>query len=115
MQRNLREAGAWINTHAEAIFNTTYWFVTPEESEVVRFTQTTEAFYIITLTAPNDTLILHSPVPYVTGDRVTIVGGDMSDTAVPAKLLDDGNLQLEISDEIKKADQYAWVFKIPFM
>ena len=36
MQRNLREAGAWINTHAEAIFNTTYWFATPEEGEVVR-------------------------------------------------------------------------------
>ena len=114
MQRNLREAGAWINTHAEAIFNTTYWFATPEEGEVVRFTQTTEEFYIITLATPNDTLVLHSPVPYVTDDKVTVVGGHMSGTTVPARLLDDGSLQLDIADEVKKADQYAWVFKIPF-
>ncbi|KAK7755056.1 hypothetical protein SLS62_002871 [Diatrype stigma] len=114
LKRNLRQAGEWITTHAEAIFNTTYWYVTPEEGQAVRFTQTTEAFYIITLYAPNDTLVLQSPVPYVPGDQVTVVGGNASGTAVPSQLLDDGSLQLTISDEVKEADRYAWAFKIPF-
>jgi alpha-L-fucosidase len=46
-QDNLHEAGAWIKCHAEAIFNTTYWFITPEENAAgkeLRFTQTLEAF-----------------------------------------------------------------------
>ncbi|EMR67102.1 putative glycoside hydrolase family 29 protein [Eutypa lata UCREL1] len=114
MKRNLRQAGEWINTHTEAIFNTTYWYVTPEEGQAVRFTQTTDAFYIITLYAPNDTLVLHSPVPYAPGDEVTVVGGNVSGTVVPSQLLDDGALQLTISEEVKNADRYAWAFKIPF-
>ena len=36
-QKNLREAGVWIKANVEAIFNTTYWFMTPG-SEDVRFT-----------------------------------------------------------------------------
>lgn len=114
MKRNLRLAGEWVNTHAEAIFNTTYWYVTPEEGQAVRFTQTTEAFYIITLYAPNNTLVLESPVPYVSGDEVIVVGGNVSGTVVPSQVLDTGSLELTISDEVREADQYAWVFKIPF-
>ncbi len=91
-QRNLRAAGAWIHAHAEAIFNTTYWAVTPEEEDgraaaapvSVRFTQTPDAFYITALSAPRDTLVLRSPVPYVPGDNVTVVGGNMSGAVVPS-------------------------------
>lgn len=113
-QRNLRAAGTWIKSHAEAIFNTTYWSITPEEGDTVRFTQTPDAFYISTLYAPNDTLVLSSPVPYVEGDEVTVVGGNMSGTVVPSELSDDGKLTLTISEDVRGADEYAWVFKIAF-
>ncbi|KAL9091437.1 MAG: hypothetical protein Q9165_004823 [Trypethelium subeluteriae] len=113
-QNNLRAAGQWISSHAEAIFNTTYWFITPEEGDAVRFTQNSDAFYITTLYQPNATLTLNSPVPYMAGDQVTVVGGNMSGTVVPTRLLSNGNLQLTISDAIQKGDQYSWVFKIPF-
>lgn len=112
-QRNLRAAGVWIKSHAEAIFNTTYWSITPEEGDTVRFTQTPDAFYISTIYAPNDTLVLNSPVPYVDGDEVTVVGGNMSGTVVPSQL-SDGRLTLTISEDVKNADEYAWVFKIAF-
>lgn len=79
---------------------------------MVRFTQTRDAFYIVTLAAPNSTLTLQSPVPYLPGDQVTVVGGNMSGTIVPSKLLSDGSLQLSIADKVAKADEYAWVFKI---
>ena len=113
-QDNLREAGKWIQSHAEAIFNTTYWFVTPEEGEAVRFTQNNNAFYITTLYAPNSTLLLDSPVPYVPGDKVTVVGGSVAGTVIPSRLHSNGSLELTISDEVASADQYSWVFKIPF-
>lgn len=112
-QRNLRAAGVWIKSHAEAIFNTTYWSITPEEGDTVRFTQTPDAFYISTLYAPNDTLVLTSPVPYVEGDEVTVIGGNLSGTVVPSEL-SDGRLTLTISEDVRNADEYAWVFKIAF-
>ncbi|KAK3671938.1 hypothetical protein LTR78_008113 [Recurvomyces mirabilis] len=113
-QQNLRAAGQWIKEHAEAIYGTRYWFVTPEEGDAVRFTQTSDAFYITTLYPPNATLVLDSPVPYVSGDQVTVVGGNMSGTVVPSMLLSNGSLQLTIPQAVQSADRYSWVFKIPF-
>ena len=113
-QDNLRAAGKWIHSHAEAIFNTTYWFVTPEEGEAVRFTQNPDAFYITTLYPPNATLVLDNPVPYVPGDNVTVVGGSMAGTVVPSRLLSNGSLELTVSEDVTNADMYSWVFKISF-
>ena len=113
-QRNLRAAGAWIKSHAEAIFNTTYWSITPGEGDAVRFTQTPDAFYISTLYAPNDTLVLASPVPYVDGDEVTVVGGNLSGAVVPSRLSAGGRLTLAVGEDVRAADEYAWVFKIAF-
>lgn len=79
----------------------------------MRFTQTPDAFYISTLYAPNDTLVLTSPVPYVEGDEVTVVGGNRSGTVVPSEL-SNGSLTLTISEDVRNADEYAWVFKIAF-
>lgn len=113
-QRHLRDAGKWIKSHGEAIFNTTYWYISPQEGEV-RFTQTPEAFYMTALSKPNGTLTLSEPVPYVNGDVVTIVGGEMDGKAVPSRLLDGGELELRISDMVRDADHYAWVFKIDYL
>jgi len=114
-QRHLREAGVWIKSHEEAIFNTTYWFVTPEEGDEVRFTLSQDAFYIHTLARPNSTLALTSPVPWVEGDKVTVVGGKMHGAVVPSHKASSGSgLVLSVSEEIAAADQYAWVFKIAY-
>lgn len=113
-QRNLREAGTWIKSHGEAIFNTTYWFVTPEEGDDVRFTTTPDAFYILNLAKPSSSLVLTSPIPWVSGDQVRVVGGHKSGEVVPTKKLSDGSVELKISPEVANADQYAWVFKIEY-
>jgi alpha-L-fucosidase len=52
-RHNLRDAGTGMNNHAEAIFNTTFRFVTPEEGSNVHFTTTMDAFYILVLAMPN--------------------------------------------------------------
>jgi alpha-L-fucosidase len=113
-QRHLRQAGTWIKSHAEAIFNTTYWFVTPEEGDNVRFTTSKDAFYIHTLARPNSTLTLSSPVPYVYGDKVTVVGGKMHGTVVPSRKSSNGSLTLSVSEDVAAADHFAWVFKIAY-
>lgn len=112
-QRTLREAGAWIKDHAEAIFNTTYWFVTPQEGDSVRFTKTDEAFYISLLGKVEGAIEIESPVPWIEGDQVTIVGGNMSGEVVPSEAFSKG-VRLNVSDDIWDADQYAWVFKITY-
>jgi alpha-L-fucosidase len=113
-QTHLRQGGVWIKDHAEAIFNTTYWFITPEEGSQIRFTQTLDAFYIMTLSQPNETIVLNSPVPWVEGDQVTVVGGNASGTVVPSQMLSNGSVLLNISSQVQQADQYAWIFKISY-
>lgn len=112
-QNALREGGKWIKSHSEAIFNTTYWTVTPQEGDNVRFTTSTDAFYIHVLEKPSSSLALESPVPWVEGDNVKIVGGNMAGQTVPSSLKD-GKVVLDISDDIASADQYVWVFKIEY-
>jgi alpha-L-fucosidase len=113
-QRNLREAGVWIKSHAKAIFNTTYWFVTPQEGENIRFTTTLNAFYILSLVKPDTSIVLDNPVPWVEGDSVTVVGGEKDGTVIPSEQLSNGSLRLNVSHEIADADQYTWVFKISY-
>lgn len=113
-QDHLRTAGAWIEAHGEAIFNTTYWFFTPEEGDALRFTQTLDAFYIHCLERPNSTLVVASPVPYLPGDQVVAVGGKRAGSVVPSRLLPTGSLELSLSMDLIAADDVAWVFKIPY-
>ncbi|KAF1965624.1 glycoside hydrolase [Bimuria novae-zelandiae CBS 107.79] len=113
-QRNLREAGSWIKSHGEAIFNTTYWSVRPQEGSEIRFTTTLDAFYILVLSKPNGTLVLDSPVPWIEGDEVRVVGGSKAGAVVPSRKGDGGGVVMDVSEEIAAADQYAWVFKIEY-
>jgi len=113
-QNNLRQAGVWIKDHAEAIFNTSFWFVTPEEGDDIRFTTTMDAFYIVSIAKPPSNLTLDSPIPWIAGDAVTVVGGNMSGTVVPSKALSNGSVTLTLPDEVISGDQYAWVFKIAY-
>lgn len=114
---NLRQAGVWIKDHAEAIFNTTYWFITPEENEggnELRFTQTGDAFYICSLVKPGSELVIESPVPWVEGDNVTVVGGNASGTVVPSRKAGNGSLVLDLDESVLNGDSFTWVFKIGY-
>ncbi|KAJ5746876.1 uncharacterized protein N7511_008572 [Penicillium nucicola] len=113
-QQHLREAGKWIKSHAEAIYDTSYWFVAPEEGEHIRFTTSPDAFYIHCLTRPNATLTLSSPIPWMEGDNMSVVGGHQHGVEIPSMKTEDGSVVLSVSREIAMADQYVWVFKISY-
>lgn len=113
-QKTLREAGAWIKSHAEAIYDTKDWFVTPQEGSAIRFTIREDAFYIHSLVKPEGPIVLESPVPWVNGDRVTVVGGKMAGQPVEVHKMANGSLVLDVTSEMADADQFAWVFKIAY-
>lgn len=110
---NLLEAGAWIRSHGEAIYNTTYWYITPGEGPI-RFTQTLDAFYIHIIEEVNESIVIDYPVPFLPGDRIVTVGGHLPGATVESKLLKNGSLELNPSAAIRNADKFAWIFKITF-
>ncbi|KAK6084055.1 alpha-L-fucosidase [Seiridium cupressi] len=115
--RHLRDAGAWIKDHSEAVFNTTSWFIAAEEGEDVRFTTTVDAFYILVMNQVNGSLTLTSQIPWLDGDEVTVVGGSLDGTVVPsASTTVDGQLALflNISEAVQEADRWTWVFKVSY-
>ncbi|KAL1615240.1 hypothetical protein SLS54_009171 [Diplodia seriata] len=109
--RNLREAGVWIKTHAEAVFNTTYWFVMPEVGGV-RFTQNEEAFFVLFLDelVPGEAVVVEAPLPVLPGDSVTVLGEGLE---VEWELVD-GGVSFVWPAEMEGRGQYCWVVKIEY-
>jgi hypothetical protein len=113
MADNLRDAGTWIHAHSEAIFNTTYWYIAPEEGNL-RFTQSNDAFYIMSLEQPPvGRLEVSAKVPIVEGDSVLGVTLD-GEFEIAWGITDDGKLWLDVTDEVVDADRYCWVFKVVY-
>lgn len=122
--KNLREVGTWIHGHAEAIFNTTYWFVQTEiEEKSIRFTQTNDAFYILFLTDPTTqypnvtgnviTVSVNAPVPILEGDVITAVGVN-STAALDWEKGGNGELSIYVPKTVLAQDKYSWVFKVKY-
>ncbi|KAI1207540.1 glycoside hydrolase family 29 protein [Annulohypoxylon truncatum] len=117
----LREAGRWIKSHGEAVFDTTYWFV---QSEIeggpdVRFTQADGAFYVLFLERPaveDGVVKVAAPVPVLKGDEVSLLavegGGKLA-----WKVIGQGSqavLNIEVTDALLDKEEYCWVFKIEY-
>ncbi|KAI0467354.1 glycoside hydrolase family 29 protein [Xylaria cf. heliscus] len=119
---NLREAGRWIRSHGEAIFNTTYWFVRSEvlgEGVNVRFTQTDEAFYILFLEKPvvnNGVVRVPASLPILQGDEVSLLaveeGRDLAWNVTGKG--DQKVLNINVGDALLAKDEFCWVFKIKY-
>ncbi|KAI1458644.1 glycoside hydrolase family 29 protein [Annulohypoxylon moriforme] len=117
----LREAGRWIKSHGEAVFDTTYWFV---QSEIeggpdVRFTQTDEAFYVLFLEHPvvkDGVVEIAAPVPVLEGDDISLLaveGGEKLAWTVTGQ----GSqrvLKVKVTDALLDKEEFCWVFKIEY-
>lgn len=114
MQTNLRDAGAWIRAHGEAIYDTTYWSVTAG-ADPWRYTATADAFYIHHFGKPEEVLQMADPVPFLPGDWVTAVGGAAHGTEVAATWDGPGTLRLTLPKSVVEGDKYIWTFKIEYV
>ncbi|KAH9884727.1 alpha-L-fucosidase [Xylariomycetidae sp. FL2044] len=112
--RALTEAGAWIKKHGEAVFGTTYWAVTPEEGDL-RFTQTDDAFYVLSLARPEiGALEVVSQLPALEGDRVSALTMQ-GEIELSWGVGEDGGIWIDVTEEVVQGDQYCWVFKITYV
>ncbi|KAK7751912.1 hypothetical protein SLS62_006213 [Diatrype stigma] len=113
---SLREAGAWIRPHAEAVFNTTYWAVASEAGGGLRFTQTNDAFYVLSLRQPAvGRLEIQARVPALAGDRITALGMD-GEIVLEWGFSEGGGggVWIDVTEDVVKADKFCWVFKIEY-
>lgn len=119
---NLQEAGKWIHSHSEAIFNTTYWFIMSEANALttegddigVRFTQSTDAFYLLFLDYPTTTVYVNAPLPLLPGDRVIVFGNEV-ETDVQWTGTPNQGFTFRIPDGAWKGEEFTWVLKIEYL
>lgn len=119
---SLREAGRWIQSHGEAIFNTTYRFVRSEvlsEGLDVRFTQTDDAFYILFLEKPvvdNRIVRIPGPLPILKGDEVSLLAAEGGQNLVWNVAGKGGQemLNIEVEEALLDEEEFCWVFKIEY-
>lgn len=114
MQTNLRDAGTWIRAHAESLFGSGYWPVTAG-ADPFRYTTTADAFYVHHLGRPGTVVEIPDPVPFVPGDKVTVVGGAAHGTEVGHTWTGPGTLKLTVPESVLDGDKYVWTFKIEYV
>lgn len=92
-----------------------YWANGPGSGDF-RYTTTDDAFYIHVLSQSSmkRATVVPDLVPYLNGDKVTVVGGRMHGVVVDTSIDQDDRLVLHLSRDIVMADQYAWTFKIEY-
>jgi len=85
--------------------------VTPEVGDV-RFTQTEDAFYILSLSSPAEAFFIDAPLPILPGDTITMIGAG-NDTKVAWRAVNEG-VVITVSTAVADAGKYCWVFKIQY-
>lgn len=98
----------------EAIYNSRPWWFQSQDSTLtdVRFTTTVDAFYIIAISRPVAGLRVTAPVPIVSGDQVTLLGG--FGTALRWSI-QNKTLAIEVSEEeLDMVTLPAWAFKVSY-
>lgn len=116
MQTGLLDAGRWLSTHGESIYQTRFWATTSGENNF-RYTtnpQYSPAFYIHYLMKPPSYLVVPDPIPWLPGDTITLLGGSGAGTVIGAERLSNGSVALTIPDEAINGDEYVWTFKLDF-
>jgi len=78
----------------------------------IRFTQTKDAFYILSLSKPSETFVVDAKLPIMDGDSITMIGAG-NGTKLDWKFADE-SLSIAVPPALAAAGKYCWVFKIEY-
>ncbi|KAH6695231.1 glycoside hydrolase superfamily [Plectosphaerella plurivora] len=112
-RQNLLDAGEWIHSHGDGIFGTRYWSVARHTGNF-RYVVKPEAFFIHHIGKPASQLVFTDPIPWLEGDIVVAVGGSADGAEISASRNAEGQLVLDLSDDIVNGDKYVWTFKVKY-
>lgn len=78
----------------------------------LRFTQTEEAFYILSLTEPSETFVVNASLPILPGDSISMIGAG-NRTSLSWTSSEEG-VTITVPSALISAGQHCWVFKIAY-
>jgi alpha-L-fucosidase len=78
----------------------------------VRFTQTEDAFYILSLSQPTEEFVINAALPILEGDVITMIGAG-NDTEAAWTPEGEG-ISINVPSALTNAGKYCWVFKIEY-
>lgn len=110
--KTLQGLGSWLKIAGKSIYATDYWFITPQESSNIRFTTTPLAFYITSTSNPSPSFRIVSPVPILTSDKITLLGG--SGKALKFSIDSSGALTINVPESEASTVSDAWVFEVVY-
>lgn len=87
-------------------------FVTPESGNL-RFTQKQDAFFIHSLTKPNETMTVDVAVPILSGDRITMLGAG-NGTELEWTPYGKG-INITVPEALASAGKYCWSMKVDYV
>lgn len=108
MVQRLHEIGAWLNHSGVAVYDTTYWWVMPEEG-VLRFTVGVNTFYVVSLERPENKIVIKAAVPIGKKDRVWALWANKELSW--ERRSGDGAVVIHVEEKVRRAGEYAWVFE----
>jgi len=78
----------------------------------MRFSQTDDAFYILSFDPPSEKFVLDVQLPILPGDKVTMIGYG-KDTVLEWEAYDTG-IEITVPKAVAALGEYCWVIKIQY-
>ncbi|KAG6888215.1 hypothetical protein C0995_009750 [Termitomyces sp. Mi166 len=114
---NLLDAGTWLKYSGDCIYNTTYWFPTPQEivsGQSIRFTTTPKTFCFVAFNQPSGGMLtVQKRLPIMPGDTIRLFGPEGAGASLPWSV-DNGRLIVNVSDGVVSEGLFAWAFQISY-